>query len=171
LEVLVLNLIIKAQLMTFVLSITVMMTAQADQEPEFSDFARNSDGKIEWMSQCRAQKYCTDQNAHLPSARELALLAMSYGAKGLADRKVDNSYYKIWAINIDGTQDEFYFSSEGYRRPKGELGNYYIWSSSFDLNRYYESCPKSAFILYGDTGYIGALALASYGPVRCALDF
>ena len=109
-------------------------TLLAGPVPTFLDIAKNTDGTVKYMNHYDAVRYCVAQGAHLPSTRELARLSMSMGAKGIAEvtsPKPDSSYNKISAMNTDGSLDEFYFSSNGYQLPVGELGKNYFWSSSF----------------------------------------
>lgn len=79
--------------------------------------------------------YCTERGARIPTVRELALLSMSFGAKGIAEYsngKPDDSYDYIGGKNsyTDGSLDKFYYSAEGYRRPAGDLGGYWFWSAT-----------------------------------------
>ncbi|MBN8541578.1 MAG: hypothetical protein J0L82_14385 [Deltaproteobacteria bacterium] len=90
----------------------------------FLDIAKNDDGTVKHMNHNEAIKYCIDRQAHLPSARELAHLSMSLGAKGIAEikgGKPDESYRQFKFKNSDGTSDNFYFSREGYQRPEIQL--------------------------------------------------
>jgi hypothetical protein len=57
--------------------------AERIQTPSFLDIARNGDGSVKLMSQKEAFDYCANRGAHLPSARELAQLSMSFGARGI----------------------------------------------------------------------------------------
>lgn len=138
---------------------------QAGQAPTFLDIAKNADGTVKYMNQNDAIQYCTAQGAHLPSARELAQLSMSLGAKGIAEiksGKPDNSYYSINAKNADGSSDKFYFSNEGYQRPAGEMGNNWFWSSSvFSYSSYY------AFFFSGYFGGVFSDSRYYYGAVLC----
>lgn len=125
------------------------------QAPKFLDIAKNADGGVKYISQEDAVQYCSDQGARLPSARELAQLSMTFGAKGIAEiqsGKPDNSYREIWVNNADGSLDRFYFSEEGYQRPAGELGDYTLWSSS----RYSRDYYVYGFVFIGSIGGIYA---------------
>ena len=119
--------------------------------PAFLDIVKNADGRVKTMNQAYAMQYCASQGAHLPSARELAQLSMSLGAKGIVDScdSSDNKCYPIKAINADGRADSFNFSCAGYQRPEGELGNNWFWSSSVNSN-----FSDYAFYLSGDNGYV-----------------
>ena len=136
---------------------------QAGQAPSFLDIARNGDGSVKRMTQPEAIEYCANQGAHLPSARELVQLSMSFGARGIVDScSQDNQCYRILATNAEGSQDEFYFSYAGYQRPVGDLGNNWFWSSSvFSLTHDY------AFSLYGDGGEVDYDYRYDFNAVRC----
>lgn len=122
--------------------------------PAFLDIARNADGSVKSiMDQADAIHYCANQGAHLPSARELAQLSMSLGAKGIVDAcdRSDKKCYSVKATNADGSSDNFNFSYAGYQRPAGELGNNWFWSSSV-----FSNFSGFAFVLngyYGDVVY------------------
>ncbi|MBN8542629.1 MAG: hypothetical protein J0L82_19720 [Deltaproteobacteria bacterium] len=76
------------------------------------------------MNHNEAITYCIDRQAHLPSARELAQLSMSLGAKGIAEikgGKPDDSYHQFKFKNSDESSDNFYFCREGYQRPEIQL--------------------------------------------------
>ncbi len=143
---------------------------QAGQMPTFLDIAKNAAGP-KLMTQPAAVEYCQDpsnvqQPAHLPSARELAQLSMSLGAKGIVDTcGKDQNCYKISNIqNSDGSKDEFYYSYSGYQRPPGDLGSNWFWSSSV-----YSGYSYYAFDLNGDVGDVdsGHRNRDNFIAVRC----
>jgi uncharacterized protein (TIGR02145 family) len=147
----------------------VLKALQAGQAPRFLDIAKNADGSPNLMPQSEAIAYCKDPNqvpqpAHLPSARELAQLSTSLGAKGIVDKceGSDQKCYTISAINVDGSQDTFNFSYDGYQRPSGELGKNWFWSSS--VSSYYS---YSAYYLYGVNGSVYYDYRYDYNAVRC----
>ncbi len=128
--------------------------SNANQTPSFLDFRRKSDGSPMTMDQRRAVQYCAINGAHLPTARELALLAMSFGARGIVDScGSDKECSQERAKNADGTVDTFYFSSAGYQRPAGDLGDYSIWSSSISSRN-----SKYAFTFSGSLGVVSDFA-------------
>ena len=126
---------------------------QAGQIPAFLDIARHANGKVKYMNHKDAVQYCANQGAHLPSTRELAQLSTSLGAKGIVDScGTDKNCRKIIYIhNTDDSKDEFYFSSSGYSRPAGDLGNNWFWSSSVYSGFYYP------FIFDGFNGHVGGI--------------
>ncbi len=101
----------------------------------FIDIARHEDGLAMSSNHNEALKYCADQGAHLPSARELAQLLVSLGAKGFAESNLDYSYQKIDTTNADGSADSFYFSDSGQRLPKGDFGKNTFWTSSIKSDK------------------------------------
>lgn len=160
--------------------------------PVLLDVAKQADG---WnltyageglkISQADAIEYCScnsiyaietlgcktpPDSAHLPSLRELAQFAMSLGAQGIADRKVDDSYQKLSVKNADGTIDSFYFSAKGYQRPAGPLGDFGFLSSSVSLDKS-EIASGFATGLNGAYGLVGEERITSDSTivVRCAI--
>ena len=87
------------------------------------------------MNQYDAVSYCANQGMHLPSARELAQLSASLGAAGISE--TPKGYYLVSAKNADGKVDNFYFNYSGYKRPQGDLGNNWFWSSSVSSYDFY----------------------------------
>jgi hypothetical protein len=55
------------------------------QAPQFTPTVRDAQGFDIHMTRDQAIKYCKSQGHHLPSARELALLATSLGAAGISN--------------------------------------------------------------------------------------
>ena len=117
------------------------------------------------MTYENALNYCSNLepkgSQHLPSARELALLSASLGAKGILE--VDeykakkaagenvSDYYLVDTQKADGSlDDQFYFNPSGYKRPAGELGQEGIWSVSISP-RY----PEGVFTLNAENGAVG----------------
>jgi hypothetical protein len=136
---------------------------QAPQPSPFGDIVRNADGSIRYMNQADAINYCASQGQHLPSARELAALSQSMGAAGISET-AKNGYYQVNARNADGKTDSFYFSSEGYNRPAGDLGNNPFWSSSIPLI----NPADNGLNLVGQDGSISGYFRTYYFAVRCA---
>ena len=110
-----------------------------------------------------AKKICHDKGMRLPTARELALASQSMGAKGISETKKDG-YYLVKGSDSSGKPDPFYFNNKGYRRPAGELGNYWFWSSSG-----HPDYSGNAYILVGTYGYIDGVYYRHYSSnaVRC----
>jgi hypothetical protein len=95
---------IRTNLMILGLVLTATVTARADKNPKFLDIARNADGSVKYMNQREALKYCSNQGAHLPSARELTYLSASFGARGIVDscEWSELKCFTAHAINADG---------------------------------------------------------------------
>lgn len=145
---------------------------QAGIAPTFGDIVRKdsssekycsdvSDSGICYMTQQKAIDYCASQSQHLPSARELAQLSASLGAKGILAEAMNDSY-PITAKNLDGTIDQFNFSYTGYKRPAGDLGNNWFWSSSVRPNLSY-----GTFYFSGGVGRVGSFNRSYDIAVRC----
>jgi hypothetical protein len=116
----------------------------------FMDVAKNADGSLKTMNQADAIEYCSAQGAHLPSASEFVQFAMRLGAKGIADSNLDDSFHKFNVTNVNGTENTFYFSSDGYRPPAdAPPGNILFWSSSVLSNN-----SVRGFVWGADYGFI-----------------
>jgi hypothetical protein len=104
----------------------------------------------------------------LPTARELAVEAMSFGARPIRetsypqrDIEVDpvkteihrNAAQGFEAIYRKGTGGrtvlDFYFNAQGYQAPAGELEHHFFWSSSLH--------PFNEHLAYGLAGAVGQL--------------
>jgi uncharacterized protein (TIGR02145 family) len=134
----------------------------ADPPPQFGDIARNADGSVRYMNQFDAVSYCASQGMHLPRIRELAQLAVSLGAAGISETPKDG-YNLMTAKNADGKVDNFYFNYAGYKRPQGDLGNNWFWSSSD-----YSDDPYFSYVFDGSNGVVYVdYGVTSYHAVRC----
>lgn len=124
--------------------------AESSQTPSFLDIARNGDGSVKLMSQNEAFEYCAKQGTHLPSARELAQLSMSFGARGIVSScGSDVRCGRVRTEHSRYSPENFFFSDAGYQRPAGDLGNYWFWSSSVDTYAY-----GFGWVMYGSSGSI-----------------
>ena len=135
------------------------------------DFLRISDGQVRnRINQYQAERACAEQGSRLPTARELAEEATRYGAEILElsqapTGKVPEGYYRINAKNPNGTTDSFYYSRQNYKRPSGDLGNYWVWSSS--LHPVFDDV---AFDFYGADGFLYYYSRGTrfgYDSARC----
>ncbi len=153
----------KAQLTTSLVAVEARIQA-LQPSPQVGDIARDTYGRIRLMNQVEAFNYCARQGQHLPSVRELAQLATSMGAAGISETAKDG-YHQVSAKNADEKTDSFYFSYAGYKRPAGDLGKTFFWSSSVNLNY-----PDYGFVLYGDSGrfYNDSRNYFDLRAVRCA---
>ena len=104
--------------------------------PNFLDIAKDSDGKVIKMNPLDAKDYCAKKGTRLPTAREFAKLSMSLGSEGLID---DDTCHYTPCHQVhqfpwnDLKEDIFIYSSVGYRRPSGDLGNHSFWSLSHGM--------------------------------------
>lgn len=139
---------------------------QDGSAPMFLDIAKNADGSVKRMKQSEAFKYCANQGAHLPTARELAQLSISLGARGIVEWPgMDEYWCRIPGgfYSVRTTNDIFCFSSVGFQRPAGDLGNHWFWSSSYDSNPSFNT-----FVLNGFVGEVDLVDSAySNGAVLC----
>ncbi len=130
---------------------------------------RGTDGSIKPLNQDEARKACPT-GTHLPHIRELAKEAQAHGAKGILEMDqvkpggIPAGYQYVSRFS-QGSQDEFYYSAEGYRRPAGDLGDVAFWSSS-------TNCPDNSegYYLDGTSGSIGRMLFVYHVPVRCVSD-
>lgn len=115
--------------------------AQADTQKSLSEIAKNPDGTVKLMMYPEAVRYCSQQGGRLPTGREFSILSINHGAAGIIERSqiknekeeakiLKKGYILIIQRELNGSIDEFYFSSVGYKRPQGDLGKYSFWSSS-----------------------------------------
>ncbi len=141
----------------------------SDKRAVFLDIARDEKGQVMLMTWKEAVQYCRSLKTHLPNAPELALLSMSFGAKGFVDSCEPNmSMCKkvMLAIGDGGSVHWFSFSSEGYKRPAGELGDNWFWASS----EAYFPYPVYAHYLDGRDGKVSSTDPGAKGAVRCVDD-
>lgn len=106
-------------------------------------------------------------NLYLPTIRDLAMIAQAAGAKGVLEwprNTLHWSYRLVKAINRGRGFEKFYFSSQGYVRPAGDVGDNKFWSSST-----YASWIPGSYVLNGRTGGIehGVAEYVKVAAVRC----
>lgn len=131
--------------------------------PEFSDILRRTDGTIIYMTQSSALVYCVNHGQHLPSARELALLASKFGAE--ISETPQAGFNPISVKNMDGKIDTFYFSNAGLSTPPGDLAGGF-WSSSLEPSR-----SNDAFIFDGYFRDIFSIGIQNNRAVICVKGF
>jgi uncharacterized protein (TIGR02145 family) len=108
---------------------------------------------------------------HLPSALELAQISQSLGSSlSYQDSINTEGQYLVSATNPDKTRDRFYFNYKGYyHRPKGDLGNFWFWSSSVFTDN-----TDQVWVLYGVDGGVtvdnGTVSYPSQLAVLCVRD-
>ncbi len=145
--------------------------AQINAIPElqFTEIATNADGSVKFMNQVDAIKYCRDQGGHLPTARELAWRSMLRQASGIAEianGQPDLTYRRIRANNANGSQDDFYFSDDGYERSPNDIGNHLFWSSS----NFSTHLGELGYLISEKRGSFNEYPLASAFSVICVLN-
>lgn len=122
-----------------------------DVTPELTGILRTG------VSQRLAEAICEGVGMRLPTARELALVAQSLGAEGISETRKDG-YRLIRGTDSAGNPDDFYYSNKGYKRPAGEPGYYWFWSSSVH--------PDGSVFAYGLDNFNGV-----FGGVNRSDDF
>jgi len=145
----------------------------AEQAPLFLEIARDENGKIDYMTRNEAEAYCRIQEAHLPTARELAHLPMIFGARGIVEScGGDPKCEKVSNIkNRYGGKDEFYFSSYGYKRPLADYDGNQFWSSSYIGGDSFIDGTSKPLVFYGSFGSIAFTSSnRTYKAVRCVAD-
>lgn len=139
---------------------------------------KHSDGSIAYLPLSQAKAFCDEHGLHLPTAREVALLAQSLGAKGILEtsftdisvkmnevkteilEKKAQGYYPIYKLNSQRqTVVDFYYSEEGYVRPEGDTGKYWFWTYSLQ-----PADKNYAYVLISTNGRI----TSDYNPVMYA---
>ncbi len=129
---------------------------------------RSDDGHQLYVTHNVAMNACP-VGMRLPTAREFANESQARGAEGILEAdQVDPEnppkyYYKVSALNSDGSPDDFYFNFYGYGKPEGNLDlTRMFWSSSVDSTRNDFAIGFSAY--YGD---VDASLSSRYFAVRC----
>lgn len=139
------------------------------QVSRFHDIAKYDDGSAMFLTYDEAVQYCFDHGARLPTARELAQLSWSLGAKGIIEiskGRPDLSYVLINAVDRKGAKDAFYFSNQGYQQLQGSTYNWLFWSSSISAGRW-----MNPYFLDGKYGDISSLVPHDHRvSVRCISD-
>lgn len=135
------------------------------------------------MNQYDAEKHCTAKGSRMPTAREFVQMSQSMGARGIretAHKNLNTDDPKVqaeikamevdtfYAIYTKNDQDElvvdFYFSFSDYKRPEGDLGNFWFWSSS--VHPYYPDSTV-AYLFGGQYGGIASNLRSIDAAVRC----
>ncbi len=134
----------------------------------FMSVARNDNGTVKFMNQDEANRYCQNQGARLPTARELARLAKTFGAKGIVNTcESNNSKCKlIETESMDGTTDKFYFDTSGFQsRYDNEI--YYANNNLISSSRLDSEFSLSLSLYWGQIlpGWT-----TSRSPVRCVSE-
>ncbi len=154
----------------FLLMILAVFSLNTFASAGFMDVVKDKDEKVMRRHYSWAQEYCSDQGTSLPSARQLAHLAMNLGAKGIVNScdNSDKECYLVEAVNEDGARDIFYYSQEGFKPAEGDLGNNTFWSSSSIIN---PSTTRNGIALSGFTGSLFyANRYFSYRAILCLLE-
>jgi len=134
------------------------------QEGRLTDIARNADGSVRIMNQYDATKYCKSLGFRVPTMRELAIESQQFGA-AIRETSFPGVFAKDSAVASeielmekekftpiykgDSSSNEvldFYLSIADYRHPTGDLGNFTLWSSSYD--------PEASFFAYQLPGLV-----------------
>jgi len=162
------------------------LAANADAPPQLGPLPRDPDGKVSYLNEVDAVQYCSDLGTRLPTIRELALYAQSLGAKGIretahvgvastdsavqaeiAQMKGDH-YEAIYTLNSSKEMTvDFYYSYAGFKVPTGDLGYFWLYSSSV-----YVINPKMNYTLstfQGDFGYDDTTVIWDDDSFRCIL--
>ena len=114
---------------------------------------RNPDGSVKHMSHEQAVRYCATRGG-LPTAKQLAM-ALSPEGVSATERK---GFYKVSIRN----QPAFYYNSDSYKRPSGDEGSVWFWSSSV-----YSDNDNGAYVFGGGNGSIENVYRGHKGAVRC----
>ena len=121
-------------------------------------------GGICRMTQRQAINYCASIGQDLPNVQEFVMLAMSLGAQGFREscKNGEDDCYPIIDKNYDFEFGKNY-SSTGYQRPQGDLGNAWFWSSSGS-----SYSDAVSYVFRGSTGFLNFNGFhLSHYAVRC----
>jgi hypothetical protein len=154
--------------------------------PRLGDIPRDPDGSVSFMSEPDADQYCRSQGTRLPTIRELALYAQSLGALGIREtthigevetdsavqteiaQMKGDGYEAIFTLNSAGQPTvDFYFSHSGYRAPPGDLGAFWLYSSSVAALSPTDNYTLSS--TNGETGHDGRDFIYDDDAGRCIL--
>ena len=150
--------------------------------PEEEIYVRKSDGFVvqaktdgeqvlNWITQNDAEAICDSLGARLPTSLELAQEAVKYGSvlkKPNAEGKCDPEDGEFFDLVSNENGPYFCYSYVNYVRPEGDLGYYWVWSSSL--------APRAdgyAYLLHGlngDYGYISRSKGFKNTAVRCFFE-
>ena len=112
--------LIKALTLLSVLGSTSIMAS------EFSGFLQDN-----VTSQEDASAVCAEQNMTLPTARDVAELAMQKGAVGITQVPTSESYV-VEVYTPGSPMDKFNYSSVGYRPTRMDADVTCVWTSSLN---------------------------------------
>ena len=92
-------------------------------------------GEVCRMTWSDALTYCSSQDAHLPTAREISELLPERGSVTLEVSAVNGTpppgFYLVEGINPGGAKDAFYLNHSGYKRlAQDDQENYLIWTAT-----------------------------------------
>ncbi len=168
-----------------ILAVFLCVGTQAFAAPVFGEIIKNPDGSVHKVSLADAPFYCAGPDKHLPTAREFAEFAQSQGAKGIREtafagaplwqvsseiaQNEKEGFYPIYETVVgQGTTVDFYFNETDYKKPPGDFGQNWFWSSSRGSPETYDRGDNMSYgfsvgfgIVYYTDGY-------SYGAVVCA---
>lgn len=112
----------------------------------FSDVALNK------MTYQDAKEYCSTNFKSLPTVRDFAEWSIANGAVGILDQKIIDSgnipdgYYLVASVYDNGSTDSFYFSHQGFRKPKQSIPDDSYWTlSTMPQNHEYAHVFYTAF--------------------------
>ncbi len=147
----------------FGLSVLLVLISQSDAKAfDLSAVARGADGKVLFMNQGDAQRYCRAQGYRLPTIRELAEY---YNPDGVLISESSAEQYE--AILRSDWRVDFYYDSASYRRGKGEETFNWFWSATP-----YRHNEAHTHVFDGISGRIVDLSRATSRSctVRCLID-
>jgi hypothetical protein len=139
--------------------------APAPVIPKFDAIAKNADGTFQLMSQTAAVDFCEHKKMHLPTVRELALLATSEGAAGISASMADQP--DLTHIQAKEPADTFYFDASGYKpaTPPG-VESVWLWSSSLT----HETTGDYAYYFSVNMGVLAEDIPTETHEVRCVIS-
>jgi hypothetical protein len=129
--------------------------AELSPAPALGPIVRKADGSVRRMTRSAAAEYCASLGGRLPTAKALAL---AMNPQGVTETSTEDSY-EIRPIG----QPSFQYSYANYKRPSGDEGNNYFWSSSLRPNY-----GDIAFVFVGISGaFVDDVRTYDDGAVRC----
>jgi hypothetical protein len=146
-----------------IMGLVLSGSAHADDIIHLAPIARTDDGKIAYMNQYEAEKYCQEHGMSLPTAYDLA---RAFNPQGVS--KTKKAGFK--AIYKEDGSIDFYYNASIYPGPsKDEDRNwFYFWSSSVDPAI---GDGSAAYVFKGRGGSIAGVPRGHYSPTSAGHIF
>lgn len=152
------------------LSVSTVFFAQLANSyvSQLTETVLDEDGRILYLTDQGAFRYCREYGGHLPTVREWSQHATNSGAVGIieADRYLGEQGYYL----VNSAGDKFYYNPTGFRNWEIEKLTFWTASSTY-LEKNGGYIFLHAFVFEGSHGFIMSNQFGSdMHSVRCAID-